>query len=105
MQVLTIDGVPGALIERALGIVQGSVVQTKHIGRDFFASLKSVVGGELVGYTELLNESRQIATQRMIEQATRIGADAVVGVRYTSSEIAQGACEVYAYGTAVALRK
>ena len=105
MQVLTINEVPGAQIERALGLVQGSVVRTKHIGRDFFANLKSIVGGELVGYTELLNEARQIATRRMIDQAEKVGADAIVGVRYTSGEIAQGACEVYAYGTAVALKK
>ena len=105
MQVLTINEVPGAQIERALGLVQGSVVRTKHIGRDFFANLKSIVGGELVGYTELLNEARQIATRRMIDRATEMGADAIVGVRYTSGEIAQGACEVYAYGTAVALKK
>ncbi|MBQ2788860.1 MAG: YbjQ family protein [Thermoguttaceae bacterium] len=105
MLILTTNEVPGAEIERALGLVQGSVVQTKHIGRDFFANLKSIVGGELEGYTELLNEARQIATRRMIERANQIGADAVVCVRYTSGEIAQGACEVYAYGTAVALKK
>ncbi len=105
MQILTINEVPGAQIERTLGLVQGSVVQTKHVGRDIFAGLKSLVGGELVGYTELMNEARQIATRRMIEQAASVGADAIVGVRYTSGEIAQGACEVYAYGTAVALKK
>ena len=105
MLVLTINDVPGAQIERALGLVQGSVVQTKNIGRDWLANLKSIVGGELTGYTELMNEARQIATRRMIEQAEKIGADAIVGVRYTSGEIAQGACEVYAYGTAVALKK
>ena len=105
MQILTINEVPCAQIERALGLVQGSVVQTKNVGRDIFAGLKSLVGGELTGYTELMNEARQIATRRMIEQATAVGADAIVGVRYTSGEIAQGACEVYAYGTAVALKK
>ena len=105
MLVLTINDVPGAQIERALGLVQGSVVQTKHVGRDFFAGLKSIVGGELAGYTERLNEARQIATRRMIDRATEMGADAIVGVRYTSGEIAQGACEVYAYGTAVVLKK
>ena len=104
MQVLTINEVPGAQIERALGLVQGSVVQTKHVGRDFFAGLKSLVGGELVGYTELLNEARQIATRRMIDRATEIGADAIVGVRYSSSSIMQSAAEVMAYGTAVKLR-
>lgn len=105
MQILTINEVPGAQIERALGLVQGSVVQTKHVGRDIFANLKALVGGELAGYTELLNEARQIATRRMVERAREIGADAIVGVRYASGEIAQGACEVYAYGTAVALKK
>ncbi len=106
MQILTTDNVPGFEIEKSLGLVQGNVVRAKHAGRDFMAGLKSIVGGELSGYTELLTESRQIAaTARMIECAQRIGADAIVAVRYTSGEIAQGACEIFAYGTAVTLKK
>lgn len=105
MQILTTDNVPGFEIEKSLGLVQGNVVRAKHAGRDFMAGLKSIVGGELKGYSELLTESRQIATARMIECAQRIGADAIVAVRYTSGEIAQGACEIFAYGTAVTLKK
>ena len=84
-----------------LGIVEGSTVQTKNVGRDFMAGLKNLVGGELKGYTEMMNEARQIARERMVAQAQSMGADAVVGFRYVSSEIAQAAAEVVAYGTAV----
>ncbi len=100
MKLLTIDTVPGAQIQ-ALDIVKGTVVQSKNIGRDFMAGMKSLVGGELAGYTEMLNEARQIATKRMVENAEAIGADAVVGVRYGSSTIMQGAAEIMVYGTAV----
>ena len=84
-----------------IGIVEGATVQTKHVGRDFMAGLKNLVGGELKGYTEMMNEARSIAKQRMIAQAQSMGADAVVGFRYVSSEVAQSAAEVVAYGTAV----
>ncbi len=100
MKLLTIDTVPGAQIQ-ALDIVKGTVVQSKNIGRDFMAGMKSLVGGELAGYTEMLNEARQIATKRMVENAEAIGADAVVGIRYGSSTIMQGAAEIMVYGTAV----
>ncbi len=84
-----------------LGLVRGSMIQSKHAGKDIMAGLKTFVGGELKGYTQMLEESREIAMQRMAEQATRLGADAVIGVRFTSSSVMQGAAEVTAYGTAV----
>jgi uncharacterized protein YbjQ (UPF0145 family) len=82
-------------------MVQGSTIRAKHVGRDLMASLKNIVGGELKGYTELLRESRTQATQRMVEQAKELGANAVVNVRYTTSSVAGGASEILAYGTAV----
>lgn len=100
MKLLSIDCVPGKEFE-ALGIVKGTIVQSKNIGRDFMAGMKTLVGGEIAGYTEMLNEARQIATKRMVDEATALGADAVVGVRYGSSAVMQGAAEVVAYGTAV----
>lgn len=95
--------VPGRKIARHLGLVQGSTVRSKHIGRDFMAGLKNVFGGELKGYTELLQESREEAVQRMTEQATAIGANAVLNIRFSTSSISQGAAELFAYGTAVVL--
>ena len=103
MLLLTIDYVPGIEID-ALGMVKGSVVQSKNLGKDFMAGMKTLVGGELTGYTEMLQEARQIATKRMVDDAERLGADAVVNIRYTSSAIMQGAAEVTAYGTAVKFR-
>ena len=100
MKLVSIDTIPGKSLE-ALGIVKGTVVQTQNIGRDFMAGMKTLVGGEIVGYTEMLNEARQIATKRMVDEAEALGADAVVGVRYGSSQVMQGAAEVIAYGTAV----
>jgi uncharacterized protein YbjQ (UPF0145 family) len=84
-----------------LGIVRGGMVQSKHLGKDFMAGLKTIVGGELKGYTEMMNEARALATKRMVEEAQSMGADAIVAVRYVSSAITQGAAEVVAYGTAV----
>lgn len=100
MKLLSIDYIPGKEFED-LGIVKGTIVQSKNIGRDFMAGMKTLVGGEIVGYTEMLNEARQIATKRMVDEATALGADAIVGVRYGSSAVMQGAAEVVAYGTAV----
>ena len=100
MQLLNIEYIPGKKIQ-ALGLVKGSVVQSKNFGRDFMAGMKTLVGGEIVGYTEMLNEARQIATDRMGEEAARLGADGIVGVRFTSASIMQGAAELCAYGTAV----
>ena len=100
MKLVSIDTIPGKKYE-VLGIVKGTIVQTKNIGRDFMAGMKTIVGGEIVGYTEMLNEARQIATKRMVDEAEELGADAIVGVRYGSSQVMQGAAEVIAYGTAV----
>ena len=95
--------VPGKKITKHLGLVQGSTVRAKHIGRDLMASLKNIVGGELKGYTELLQDARQEAVDRMTEQASSIGANAVLNVRFSTSSISQGAAELFAYGTAVVL--
>ena len=100
MKLLSIDHVPGQQIE-ALGMVKGAVVQTKHFGKDFMAALKTLVGGEIVSYTEMLNEARQIAVKRMVDEAKALDADAVIGIRYGSAQVMQGAAEVLAYGTAV----
>ena len=95
------QSVPGKTIVEFHGIVSGSTVRAKHIGRDIMAGLKNVVGGELRGYTELLEESRQQAIRRMIRQAEERGANAVINVRFATSSVAQGAAELFAYGTAV----
>ncbi len=100
MILLTIEYVPGREIE-ALGLVKGTVVQSKNFGKDFMAGMKTIVGGEIKGYTEMLIEARQIATKRMVDDAEALGADAVVGLRYGSASVMQGAAEVIAYGTAV----
>ena len=100
MKLLSINYIPGKEIE-ALGMVKGTVVQTKNIGRDFMAGMKTLVGGEIVGYTEMLNEARQIAVKRMVDEAKELGADAVIGIKYGSSQVMQGAAEIIAYGTAV----
>ena len=92
--------VPGRLHE-PLGIVKGSVVQSKHIGKDIMAGFKTIVGGEIRGYTELLTDARDIATKRMLKEAEALGADAVLGVRYECASIMANAAEVLAYGTAV----
>lgn len=101
MIVTNIETVPGKQIVRHLGMVQGSTVRARHVGRDILASLKNIVGGELKAYTELLNESREQATQRMLEQAQAVGANAVVNVRFSTSSVAVGAAELFVYGTAV----
>ena len=103
MILLTIEYVPGREIE-ALGLVKGTVVQSKNFGKDFMAGMKTIVGGEIRGYTEMLIEARQIATKRMVDEAEALGADAVVGLRYGSASVMQGAAEVIAYGTAVKFR-
>ncbi|MBR2131765.1 MAG: YbjQ family protein [Oscillospiraceae bacterium] len=104
MLLLNIDYVPGREVVEALGMAKGTVVQSKHLGRDFMAGMKTLVGGEITGYTEMLIEARQIATKRMVDDAQRMGADAIIGVHYTSSTVMQGAAEVLAYGTAVKLK-
>jgi len=100
MKLLNIDYVPGQEIE-ALGLVKGTVVQSKNFGRDFMAGMKTLVGGEIAGYTEMLTEARQIATKRMVDEAKELGADAIVNIRFGSSAVMQGAAEIVAYGTAV----
>lgn len=104
MKLISIESYPGKQYE-VLGLVKGTIVQTKNLGRDFMAGMKSLVGGELVGYTEMLNEARQLATKRMVDEADSLGADAVIGVRYGSSQVMQGAAEVVAYGTAIKFTK
>ena len=103
MKLLSINHVPGAEIE-ALGMVKGSVVQTKNFGRDFMAGMKTLVGGEIKSYTDMLNEARAIATKRMVDEAEALGADAVIGITYGSAAVMQGAAEVVAYGTAVRIK-
>ena len=99
--VTTIDNVPGKQIVTHYGLVKGSSVRAKHVGRDFMASLKSVVGGELSGYQELLSDARDTALERLQAEAEALGANAVINVRMTTSSIVQGASEVLCYGTAV----
>ncbi|MHC4873811.1 MAG: YbjQ family protein [Planctomycetota bacterium] len=101
MILTNVDSVPGKEIKEHYGLVSGSTVRAKHVGRDLMASLKNIVGGELKGYTELLRESRNEAVGRMIQQAEELGANAVINVRFSTSSVAQGAAELYAYGTAV----
>ncbi len=100
MKLLNIDSIPGKKIE-AISLVRGTVVYSKNFGKDFMAGIKGLVGGEIVGYTEMLNEARAIATKRMVDQAEELEADAIVNVRYGSSSLMQGAAEIVAYGTAV----
>jgi len=101
MIITNIETVPGKTIVEHFGLVSGSTIRAKHVGRDLMAGLKNLVGGELKGYTQLLHESRQQALKRMIEQASQLGANAIVNVRFSTSSVAQGAAELYAYGTAV----
>jgi uncharacterized protein YbjQ (UPF0145 family) len=103
MMVTNIEIIPGKRITKHLGLVQGSSVRAKHVGRDLMAGLKNIFGGELRGYTELLQESRDEAMERMVEQARAVGANAVLNVRFSTSSIAAGAAELFAYGTAVVL--
>ena len=103
MLLVSIHQIPGKEYE-VLGMVKGCVVQSKNFGKDFMAGMKTLVGGEIKGYTEMLIEARQIATKRMVDEANALGADAVVGVTYGSSAVMQGAAEVIAYGTAVKLK-
>ncbi len=103
MLVSNIEIVPGKKITKHLGMVQGNTVRAKHAGRDLMAGLKNIFGGELSGYTELLQEAREEATERMVQQAEAIGANAVINVRYSTSSVTAGAAELFAYGTAVIL--
>ena len=100
MLLVNTDYITGKTFEM-LGLVKGSTIQCKHIGKDIGSSFKTLVGGEMKAYTEMMEEARAIATDRMIAEAKSMGADAIVNVRYTTSEVVQGAAEVVAYGTAV----
>ena len=104
MLITNLDYVPNYKIVKHLGLVQGSTVRSKHAGRDIMASLKNFFCGELKGYTELLNESRDEAIERMQEQALQAGANAILNVRFSTSSVAAGAAEIFAYGTAVVLQ-
>ncbi len=103
MLISNLETIPDRRIIKHLGLVQGSTVRSKHAGRDLMAGIKNIFGGELKGYTELLNESRDEALDRMIEQARQAGANAVLNVRFSTSSVAAGAAEIFAYGTAVVL--
>ena len=100
MILVNTDYISGKELEM-LSLVKGSTIQSKHVGKDITQSLKTLVGGELTSYNEMMNEARAIATKRMVEEAEALGADAIVNIRYASSAIMQGAAEVIAYGTAV----
>lgn len=103
MIITNTETIPGSGISECLGVVRGSTVRARSIGRDIFAGLKNIVGGEISEYTKLLADSREQAIKRMIDDATRLGADAVVNVRFTTSAVMQGSAEILAYGTAVKL--
>jgi uncharacterized protein YbjQ (UPF0145 family) len=103
MIVTNIEIIPGRRVIKHLGMVQGNTVRSKHVGRDLMAGFKNIFGGELVGYTELLTESREEAVDRMKQQAQAIGANAILNVRFSTSSVAAGAAELFAYGTAVIL--
>jgi uncharacterized protein YbjQ (UPF0145 family) len=102
--VVSTENVPGREVEAVLGLAQGSTVRAKNFGKDFLAGFKNLVGGEVSEYTEMLNEARKIATDRMVQHAASLGANAVVNARYTTSSVAQGMAEILAYGTAVKLK-
>lgn len=100
MKLITLETYPGRNFE-VLEMVKGTVVESKNIGRDFMAGMKTIVGGEIAGYTEMMNDARRVAVERMIKEAENLGADAIIGVRFGSSAIMQGAAEMLAYGTAI----
>jgi len=104
MIVVNTDFVPGREVAEVLGLVKANTIRAKHIGKDIMAGLRNIVGGELSEYTEMLSESREEALQRMIKQAEKLGADAVINVRFMTSSVAQGAAEMLVYGTAVRLK-
>jgi len=103
IQLSNLEAIPGTTIIKHLGMVQGNTVRAKHVGKDILAGLKNIVGGELHAYTELLTESRQQSTDRMLEQARLLGANAVLNIRFSTSSVSPGASELYVYGTAVVI--
>ena len=105
MIIATTNEVPGYKVKETLGIVKGNTVRARHMGRDILAGLRNIVGGEITDYTKLLAESREQSLDRMIERASELGADAIIGIRFMTSSVMQGAAELLAYGTAVKLEK
>jgi len=105
MIIATTNEVPGYKVKETLGIVKGNTVRARHMGRDILAGLRNIVGGEITDYTKLLAESREQSLDRMIERASELGADAVIGIRFMTSSVMQGAAELLVYGTAVKLEK
>ena len=103
MLLVNTETVPGYQVIQVCGLVQGNTIRAKHVGRDFAAGLKNIVGGELKGYTELMTEARRQAVERMMAQAQELGANAILNVRFSTSAVTAGAAELYAYGTAVIL--
>lgn len=101
----TTENVPGYKIVKVLGVCSGSVVRAKHLGKDIIAAFRNIVGGEVKEYSEMLEEARKIALERMIENAKKMGANGVIGIRFMTSSIATGMAEIFAYGTAVVLQK
>jgi len=101
MLLVTTDEIPGRKIKKVLGLVKGNTIRARHLGRDLMAALRNLVGGEITDYTKMLAESREQAIDRMVEQAEAMGANAVVGIRFTTSSVMQGAAELLVYGTAV----
>ena len=101
VEISNLEAIPGRKVVKHLGMVQGNTVRAKHVGRDIMAGLKNIVGGELKGYTELLTDSREECTQRMVESARELGANAVLNVRFSTSSVSAGASELFVYGTAV----
>lgn len=105
MLLVNTNEVPGKDIDEVIGLVRGSTIQSKHIGKDFMAGLKTIVGGEINEYTEMLESARQIALDRMIKDAENKGANAIVNIRFATSAIMQGAAELMVYGTAVIVKE
>jgi len=103
MVVVTTESVPGHRVAESLGVVRGSTIRAKHIGKDFLAALRTIVGGEIKEYTEMLVEARNESMNRMVAQAEKLGADAIVNVRFVTSQVMSGAAELLCYGTAVRL--
>lgn len=105
MILTNIDYVPGYEVTKSLDLVKGSTIRAKHVGKDILAAFRQIVGGELKEYGEMINESRQISTGKMVTEAEKLGADAVINIRFTTSTVMQGAAEILIYGTAVKLAK
>ena len=105
MKLVNIDYIPGYIVTDALGIVKGTTVQSKNIGKDIVSGMKTIVGGEITAYTDMIAKARQIATKRMVDDANNLGADAIINIKYGSSAVMSGAAEIIAYGTAVKIKK